>query len=117
MIRRPPRATRTDTLFPYTTLFLSHLIIVARARRSRAVEALEPLCLTATDAEGGGDVVGDVAGAEGQRRHLDEHAARKERHGRHRRAQFDERDATVAFPVGQAKIGRASWRERVCQYV
>src|SRR3546814_16248031 len=28
MIRRPPRATRTDTLFPYTTLF----------RSSRAVE-------------------------------------------------------------------------------
>src|SRR3546814_19515292 len=24
MIRRPPRSTRTDTLFPYTTLFLSH---------------------------------------------------------------------------------------------
>src|SRR3546814_4129102 len=23
MIRRPPRATRTDTLFPYSTLFLS----------------------------------------------------------------------------------------------
>src|SRR3546814_7031474 len=23
MMRRPPRATRTDTLFPYTTLFLS----------------------------------------------------------------------------------------------
>src|SRR3546814_6651721 len=23
MIRRPPRSTRTDTLFPYTTLFLS----------------------------------------------------------------------------------------------
>src|SRR3546814_12791844 len=27
MIRRPPRSTRTDTLFPYTTLF--------RSRRSR----------------------------------------------------------------------------------
>src|SRR3546814_8098614 len=26
MIRRPPRATRTDTLFPYTTLFRSILI-------------------------------------------------------------------------------------------
>src|SRR3546814_1301214 len=26
MIRRPPRATRTDTLFPYTTLFRSYLI-------------------------------------------------------------------------------------------
>src|SRR3546814_11994644 len=26
MIRRPPRSTRTDTLFPYTTLFRSYLI-------------------------------------------------------------------------------------------
>src|SRR3546814_17765685 len=24
MMRRPPRSTRTDTLFPYTTLFRSH---------------------------------------------------------------------------------------------
>src|SRR3546814_10739637 len=30
MIRRPPRSTRTDTLFPYTTLFRS------RARHCRA---------------------------------------------------------------------------------
>src|SRR3546814_15847738 len=27
MIRRPPRSTRTDTLFPYTTLFRSAAII------------------------------------------------------------------------------------------
>src|SRR3546814_9105575 len=27
MLRRPPRATRTDTLFPYTTLFRSVLLI------------------------------------------------------------------------------------------
>src|SRR3546814_2891813 len=26
MIRRPPRSTRTDTLFPYTTLFRSHQV-------------------------------------------------------------------------------------------
>src|SRR3546814_18129762 len=26
MIRRPPRSTRTDTLFPYTTLFRSYKI-------------------------------------------------------------------------------------------
>src|SRR3546814_14761832 len=26
MIRRPPRSTRTDTLFPYTTLFRSKLL-------------------------------------------------------------------------------------------
>src|SRR3546814_9105655 len=35
MIRRPPRSTRTDTLFPYTTLFRSlppgHLRAAARA--------------------------------------------------------------------------------------
>src|SRR3546814_8681284 len=27
MIRRPPRSTRTDTLFPYTTLFRSSQVI------------------------------------------------------------------------------------------
>src|SRR3546814_16093154 len=27
MIRRPPRSTRTDTLFPYTTLFRSEAIV------------------------------------------------------------------------------------------
>src|SRR3546814_15731079 len=31
MIRRPPRSTRTDTLFPYTTLFRSAHIAAARA--------------------------------------------------------------------------------------
>src|SRR3546814_14850703 len=30
MIRRPPRSTRTDTLFPYTTLFRSALFFNAR---------------------------------------------------------------------------------------
>src|SRR3546814_16702348 len=28
MIRRPPRSTRTDTLFPYTTLFRSRQLLV-----------------------------------------------------------------------------------------
>src|SRR3546814_1546624 len=28
MIRRPPRSTRTDTLFPYTTLFRSILLMI-----------------------------------------------------------------------------------------
>src|SRR3546814_15204583 len=31
MIRRPPRSTRTDTLFPYTTLFRSKALAVAEA--------------------------------------------------------------------------------------
>src|SRR3546814_11849086 len=28
MIRRPPRSTRTDTLFPYTTLFRSTILML-----------------------------------------------------------------------------------------
>src|SRR3546814_6045500 len=32
MIRRPPRSTRTDTLFPYTTLFRSEDFGGARGR-------------------------------------------------------------------------------------
>src|SRR3546814_2336715 len=30
MIRRPPRSTRTDTLFPYTTLFRSAFMAINR---------------------------------------------------------------------------------------
>src|SRR3546814_9353864 len=33
-IRRPPRSTRTDTLFPYTTLFRSHGLRGRRVSRS-----------------------------------------------------------------------------------
>src|SRR3546814_15428995 len=33
MIRRPPRSTRTDTLFPYTTLFRSNLYDPEEAAR------------------------------------------------------------------------------------
>src|SRR3546814_10974000 len=38
MIRRPPRSTRTDTLFPYTTLFRS----LARRRRGAALGPARP---------------------------------------------------------------------------
>src|SRR3546814_2669024 len=34
MIRRPPRSTRTDTLFPYTTLFRSLLDGLGRRNRT-----------------------------------------------------------------------------------
>src|SRR3546814_2212211 len=36
MILRPPRSTRTDTLFPYTTLFRSDARAVAAVHLSRA---------------------------------------------------------------------------------
>src|SRR3546814_17029363 len=40
MIRRPPRSTRTDTLFPYTTLFRS---VLSDHRRDRIVAARDPV--------------------------------------------------------------------------
>src|SRR3546814_15135435 len=43
MIRRPPRSTRTDTLFPYTTLFRSVLL--------REVIHNEPVQLLDSDAD------------------------------------------------------------------
>src|SRR3546814_13669588 len=38
MIRRPPRSTRTDTLFPYTTLFRSGLADEVRAGVEQALD-------------------------------------------------------------------------------
>src|SRR3546814_19970493 len=39
MIRRPPRSTRTDTLFPYTTLFRSHHPALAEPENQIAMGA------------------------------------------------------------------------------
>src|SRR3546814_14699118 len=43
MVRRPPRSTRTDTLFPYTTLFRSSEYQAAPALHL----AMEPMAATA----------------------------------------------------------------------
>src|SRR3546814_11175317 len=52
MIRRPPRSTRTDTLFPYTTLFRSLSVLDRRRKAGGDPEidrypglALRPLAL------------------------------------------------------------------------
>src|SRR3546814_14344890 len=53
MIRRPPRSTRTDTLFPYTTLFRSRLsdqITDGRATRA-AADAMASRLLSAVSAK------------------------------------------------------------------
>src|SRR3546814_6488497 len=44
MIRRPPRSTRTDTLFPYTTRFLSTLV-EGRVRISSSRKNFQPVFL------------------------------------------------------------------------
>src|SRR3546814_12555351 len=45
MIRRPPRSTRTDTLFPYTTLFRSVRTVDAR-------RIIDEVCVDAPAARG-----------------------------------------------------------------
>src|SRR3546814_19680175 len=40
MIRRPPRSTRTDTLFPYTTLFRSELDALRQRQRFGVVDGV-----------------------------------------------------------------------------
>src|SRR3546814_9870725 len=47
MIRRPPRSTRTDTLFPYTTLF--------RSRVPRSVNTMNAIAPAITSANAGVD--------------------------------------------------------------
>src|SRR3546814_20363967 len=57
MIRRPPRSTRTDTLFPYTTLFRS---LLAKAGPIAAV-AVSTLAVVFLGLEAQGvKVVGDI---------------------------------------------------------
>src|SRR3546814_13996129 len=52
-IRRPPRSTRTDTLFPYTTLFRSAgLCRSVGARSARTVRLPPPGALHGADAQG-----------------------------------------------------------------
>src|SRR3546814_19746546 len=100
MIRRPPRSTRTDTLFPYTTLFRS-----------------------------GDRGIGDVrlCGVVGEAGEGGPHIRPRERG--HRDARTFVVDVEVAeIPPGVTiavayadlqpfQIGRASCRARVCQYV
>src|SRR3546814_2940640 len=78
MVRRPPRSTRTDTLFPYTTLFRSRLV-----RRDRVLlEALahaqhvRRFAVDADDFERPDETGIDTAGAD----QADADAVRSEEH-------------------------------------
>src|SRR3546814_16709444 len=105
MIRRPPRSTRTDTLFPYTTLFRSDI---------PATEAW-------FRAHGDVDILHNNAGVvSGLPQFPDVDAARI-------RWIIDVNITSLVAATqiavqamrkrGGGEIGRASCRERVCQYV
>src|SRR3546814_17985559 len=108
MFRRPPGITRTDTLVPYTTLFRS---IVTGGGGGIGAAVVKRLV-----SEGARGAVADLF--------EDSARAAAEPHGENAIAvQFDAADpesvkAMVEKTVAQfGQIGRASCRERVCQYV
>src|SRR3546814_11023183 len=106
--RRPPSSTRTDTLFPYTTLFRS-VEEVELDQRRRVAEEL--------------DVAGHGAPQQRRTRALCPGAGEADDH---RGGQADERqrdrhpeavdEAAAVVAVGdEGKNGREGGRERVCQ--
>src|SRR3546814_5150942 len=93
MIRRPPRSTRTDTLFPYTTLFRS------RGRRRRPSTRRSRLSLVRRATVDGGWISlqpsSNENGGHGERYQRDQRQwpkARQNIAGRHRfqKAAFDD---------------------------
>src|SRR3546814_13838354 len=66
MIRRPPRSTRTDTLFPYTTLFRSQprRRLPAALRIAAGAPDVEPGAVTRARGAAGDEVQACAVGAE-----------------------------------------------------
>src|SRR3546814_12269422 len=112
MIRRPPRSTRTDTLFPYTTLFRSDRDFLALVDDQRRLEGHDDLAR---------DLV-RIGQALQVFQHHREIVAAEPGDGvvladglllAHRRRT---QDAVAGGVAERVEIGTASWRERVWQY-
>src|SRR3546814_15231756 len=119
MIRRPPRSTRTDTLFPYTTRFRSFKQAKAAVSGPLSDTLAARIAVSATSRRGTIYNVTtdrwiqsqDNIGLRGQllcrpTDNLDVTLT----------GDWNRQDAVCCGSVFVRKIGRASWRERVCQY-
>src|SRR3546814_20847689 len=130
MIRRPPRSTRTDTLFPYTTLFRSGDAGRAHQHHVGRAEVLAEAGLLVEQ-----ELVDRMAARQRRAQGVDEIAADP------RQRALDDGRVVVAglappmpFQCERARVvaprqaqgtpaeersptGRAAWRERRCQYV
>src|SRR3546814_17531262 len=126
MIPRPPRSTRTDTLFPYTTLFRSRGTKLSGGQKqriciARAVLKNPPIMLL--------DEATSALDTESEK--LVQEALNNLMKNRtslviaHRLSTIQTADHILVLSEGdvveegnhQQQVGRASWRERVCQYV
>src|SRR3546814_16295783 len=100
MIRRPPRSTRTDTLFPYTTLFRSGFAGAhADARREQVPEVLRSAAQRGGDGPDRDAAEDDPAAAEAVAHRAGDQPEQAEGDG--------ERDAIEQseLRVGNAEIG------------
>src|SRR3546814_17458961 len=116
IIRRPPRSTRTDTLFPYTTLFRS--LSEWRKFPRRGCPSSDPFH---------GELKSLQFAAQGRIDHaaadLHDEAADQRRIDLEVELNLAADAGTQGFEqrgllgIGEREIGRATCRARVCQYV
>src|SRR3546814_12454782 len=125
MIRRPPRSTRTDTLFPYTTLFRSAWLrilppSIANHMLSCNVSRLQMSCLHRLSPHSGRCRVAASAGSYGAipSRVFASFGKRQEfAYVDHNIGGACNWRFAVERQHGYGQIGRDSCRERVMQYV
>src|SRR3546814_15637350 len=127
MIRRPPRSTRTDTLFPYTTLFRSgHVLPRSEPRRIS-------VCRTGPKRQGRRALVHHRSNETAQRDRGRQGGGHQGNPGRKRRtgriwstlvcdwlttcSRIFLLPIAAQLPCVYSAIGSASCRERVCEYV
>src|SRR3546814_18292979 len=128
MIRGPPRSTRTDTLFPYTTLFrsieseaLGRAILQVKLAVVGPGEGLAREALRQIGVERVG-AVEEAAGVGRACHAADIGAPGVGRKGRSSGSRSGLHSPSASFPLSREcrrceKIGRASRRERECQTV
>src|SRR3546814_15751510 len=107
MIRRPPRSTRTDTLFPYTTLCRSiRELLQKQTGQSASPFTVADYYLNTIGGVKDKKVADDEKGSGADEPIVDVGYD----------ADLRRKNPLVSL-FGAGEIGRASCRERVCQYV
>src|SRR3546814_17480096 len=105
MIRRPPRFTRTDTLFPDTMLFRSLSWRLCFGNERAGALGVPPVAAATTDGARPW-AAQTIAVALRMRTSGGVGALR----------QWEDRSDLRQLHSRRLEIGRASWRERVCKY-
>src|SRR3546814_19306949 len=115
MVRRPPRATRPDTLFPYTTLFRSIVSSLTYNEDNGTPvggDYGDELDILADQQQGGSDYGDDCNDCADDQQPI---------FGAGFVASVNDSDGSeslkrIAIATTTEQIGRAAWRERTSQY-